>query len=694
MRPDVLTPLFASVTTLKGVGPKVARKLAELAGERLADLLWHLPREVVDRSYRPTVAGAEPGRIATIRVRVEAHDPPSTPRRPYRVRARDATGTLTLIYFHADAAYLGRLLPVGASVWVSGKVELFQGAAQMPHPDYVAGEEELDAIPRIEPVYPLTHGLAGKTLAGAIAGALARAPELPEWLDPAFKTRRGWPDWLDALRAAHRPRGPADLAAQAGPRARLAYDEVLASQLAIALMRRSAKSVSGRAVAGDGRLRAAARAALPFAPTGSQETALREIAADMAAPARMLRLLQGDVGSGKTVVALLSMLNAVEAGGQAVLMAPTEILARQHFDTLEPLCAAAGVQIGLLTGRDKGKARKAVLAGLADGSLPVAVGTHALFQDEVAFRDLMLAVVDEQHRFGVHQRLMLSGKGKAVDLLVMTATPIPRTLMLVSYGDLDVSRLTDKPAGRQPVDTRTLPLGRLDQVVAAVGRALQSGARVYWVCPLVAESESLDLAAAEDRFAALAAHFGEDRVALLHGRMGGPAKDAAMARFADGRAAILVATTVIEVGVDVPEATVMVIEHAERFGLAQLHQLRGRVGRGSGKSTCLLLYGGRLSETARARLETLRATEDGFVIAEEDLRLRGAGEVLGARQSGLPKFRLAELEAHGELMAAARDDARLILERDPDLTGQRGRALRVLLYLFDRDRAALTLRSG
>jgi ATP-dependent DNA helicase RecG len=477
-------------------------------------------------------------------------------------------------------------------------------------------------------------------------------------------------------------------------RQRLAFDELLASQLALAITRAKAKKLPGRAIAGDKRIRALAMKALPFKLTGSQVNALKEIGADMASTSRMLRLLQGDVGSGKTVVALFAMLNAIECGGQAALLAPTEILARQHFETIEPLAKAAGIRIAVLTGRDKGKTRKALLADLEAGDIQILIGTHAIFQDDVAFKDLMLAVIDEQHRFGVHQRLALAGKGRGVDMLVMTATPIPRTLMLSAYGDLDVSRLPDKPPGRKPVDTRLVPNGRLDDVADGIGRAIKSGAKVYWVCPLVEDSEILDLAAATERYEDLKHRFGEDVVALVHGKMKAKEKDAAMARFIDGPARILVATTVIEVGVNVPEATVMVIEHAERFGLAQLHQLRGRIGRGEAASTCLLVYGANLTETAERRLKTMRQTEDGFVIAEEDLRLRGAGELLGTRQSGLPVFKLADLAVHGELLATARDDARLIIERDPDLSGERGKALRVLLYLFERDAAVATLRSG
>jgi ATP-dependent DNA helicase RecG len=656
-------------------------------------LIWHLPSGIVDRRFAPKVADAPPGAVATLTVTVDAHLPPPSPRLPYKVRCRDETGFLHLVFFHARPDYLQKVLPRGEVRVVSGQVERFGAELQMTHPDHIARPEELDRLKTVEPLYPLTAGLTGKVVAKAVQAALGKAPELPEWLDPAYLKARAWPSWRQALGAAHAPEGAADLLPTTPARCRLAFDELLASQLAVALVRAQQRRLPGRKTTGDGRLRAKALAALPFGLTGSQLQAVAEIAADMGAGQRMLRLLQGDVGSGKTVVALLAMLIAAEAGAQAALLAPTEILARQHLATIAPLAQAAGIRLALLTGRDKGKGRQAILDGLAAGDIALVVGTHALLEEDVQFDELALAVIDEQHRFGVHQRLSLTSKGKGVDVLVMTATPIPRTLMLAVYGDLDVSRLTEKPAGRQPIDTRTVPLERLDEVVQAVGRAVRDGARVYWVCPLVEESEAVDLAAADARHAHLADLFA-DKVGLVHGRMKGAEKDAAMAAFAAGATRILVATTVIEVGVDVPEATVMVVEHAERFGLSQLHQLRGRVGRGRARSTCLLLFQGPLGETAKARLSIMRETDDGFRIAEEDLRLRGAGELLGTRQSGLPQFHLADLAVHGDLLAAARDDARMIVERDPELATERGKALKVLLYLFERDAAVRTVRSG
>ena len=693
MRPEILFPLFAPVTALPGVGPRFGKLVERLAGPAVVDLLWHLPSGLIDRRFTPKVKEAPEGVIATIRLVVEAHLKPHNQRQPYRVRCRDETGFLHLVYFHAKGDWLEKLLPLGATRWVSGRVEHFNDEIQITHPDHVLAPEEFERMKPIEPVYPLTAGLPLRTLQKAIDAALARRPELPEWLDPALLAQRHWPPWRAALDAAHAPSGEAELAPDTLARQRLAYDELLANQLAIALVRQHTKRLPGRSLKAEGRLRQKLIDTLPFSLTPSQRQALAEIAGDMAAPQRMLRLLQGDVGSGKTVVALLAMLDAVEAGAQAALMAPTEILARQHFATLSRLAAGSGVEIALLTGREKGRARDAVLARLAAGEINIAVGTHALFQEEVAFHDLALAVIDEQHRFGVEQRIALSGKGKGVDILVMTATPIPRTLMLTSYGDLDASRLTGKPAGRRPITTRTMPLERIEEVIAAVGRALAQGAKIYWICPLVADSENTDLAAAEARAAALSGLFGE-RVGLVHGRLKGAAKDRVMAGFAEGAIDLLVATTVIEVGVDVPDATVMVVEHAERFGLAQLHQLRGRIGRGDKPSACLLLYAQPLGATAKARLEILRETEDGFRIAEEDLRLRGAGEVLGTRQSGMPELRLADLAAHAELIPVARDDARLALARDPALESPRGAALRTLLYLFQRDLAVKYIRSG
>ncbi len=704
MRPNPLIPLFASATSLSGIGPRLEillRKALRLppgvTTPRVIDLLWHLPTGVIDRRAEPTVAGAVPGTIATLAVRVLRHKAPprSASRAPYKVACEDDTGRIDLVFFHAERRLIERQLPVGAIRYVSGRIERYGDTLQMAHPDYIVAPEARGDLPLLEPVYPLTAGLSGKVLQKAARQALDRVPALPEWQDPAWLKQRGWPDFADALARLHRPRDAGDVSPGSLPWQRLAYDELLAGQLALGLVRQSLKDQPGRSIVGDGRIRGRIADALPFALTNSQRQALKEIAADMAAPARMLRLLQGDVGSGKTVVALMALAIAVEAGGQAALMAPTEVLARQHAETIAPLAEASGLRVGLLTGRETGRARKELLERLAAGEVDILIGTHALFQDDVSFRDLAFAVIDEQHRFGVHQRLALQSKGGAggAEVMVMTATPIPRTLLMTHYGDLDVSRLTEKPAGRKPVTTTLAALDRLEEVIDGLRRALAQGAQVYWVCPLIESSGNSELAAAEARHAHLQQIFG-DRVGLLHGGLSAAAKDQTMAAFMERRLSILVATTVIEVGVNVPNASIMVIEHSERFGLAQLHQLRGRVGRGSRQSYCVLLYKAPLGETARARLEMMRETEDGFLIAEKDLELRGGGEVLGARQSGMPEFRVAEVPNFPELLAAARDDARLVLASDPKLLGQRGLALRNLLYLFECDEAVRLFRAA
>lgn len=684
MRPDILNPLFAEVTSLKGVGPGLAKPLERLRIARVVDVAFHLPTGHIDRFPRDELMVSDAGRVIAISLTVKEHRVSSSPRGPTRVRAEDAAGnSVALVYFGGNSGWVKKLLPIGETKIVSGRLDLYGQDLQIVHPDL--GDSTEDFRER-EAIYPLSEGITSRRLGALAAQAVERAPELPEWIEPGLKAQRGWPDWRDALVRIHAD--PADAKA----RERLGYDEVFANQLAMTLVRADTRKRRGRALNGDGRLRDMLK--LPYTLTGAQSRTVREIEGDLAQDAPMLRLLQGDVGAGKTLVAAMAMLIAVEAGAQGAMLAPTEILARQHYETLRKTLAGLPIEIAVLTGRDKGKAREATLMALAAGEIDILVGTHAIFQDTVTYRDLALVVVDEQHRFGVAQRMMLSAKGKAPPhLLAMTATPIPRTLTLANYGEMDVSRLDEMPPGRQPIETRVVSEDRLDEVVNALGRHLSDGGQAYWVCPLVEESEKSDLAAAEMRAESLRARFGE-RVGLVHGKMKPAEKDAVMEAFSGGRLGVLVATTVIEVGVDVPNATLIVIEHADRFGLAQLHQLRGRVGRGGGLSRCLLLRGSHLSETSRARLALMRETNDGFRIAEEDLRLRGAGELLGTRQSGEMAFRLATPENMADLMQCAQDDARLLIDRDGGLEAPRGQAARTALYLFERDAGVALLRSG
>jgi ATP-dependent DNA helicase RecG len=702
MRPSLLNPLFAPVTGLTGVGPKQDKLFRYLLGRnetpRLVDLLLHLPASVIDRRARPKIRDAVPGTIVTLEVTVDRHRPApgGRSRAPHLVYASDETGDVVLTYFRAQPGYVEKLLPVGAKRYVSGTLQMFDGVPQIVHPDRVVDEAAFAKLSGIDPVYPLTEGLALGSLRRAMAQALQKLPNLPEWISPEVMRRCKFPPVAEALNRVHMPVELEDIQPDGPFWSRLAFDELLAGQLALALVRAQLRRPAGERHAGDGHLRAKIIDALPYSLTASQQQATAAIANDLRQPVRMLRLLQGDVGSGKTVVALLAAAAVAEVGKQAALMAPTEILARQHIATITPLAARAGLRVAILTGREKGKERRDILARLAAGEIDFLVGTHALIQDDVVFKALALAVVDEQHRFGVRERLALTGKGEAVDVLVLSATPIPRTLVLTYFGDMDVSELREKPAGRQPIDTRTLPASRLNEVIDGIGRALSAGKLVYWICPLVEESEAegIDhLTNATERFESLQKRFG-DRVGLVHGQMKGVEKDRVMAQFAAHEIGLLVATTVVEVGVDVPAATIMVIENAERFGLAQLHQLRGRIGRGSEASTCLLLYKEPLNEMSTARLKVIRETTDGFRIAEEDLKLRGEGDVLGIRQSGMPGYRIARSEVHGQLITQARDEALRIMKDNPKLEGERGDALRCLLYLYERDEAIPLMGAG
>lgn len=685
MRPERLNPLFAAAESLKGVGSTLARPLEKLGLTRVKDFIYHLPDRFVERRV---IANLDEGTVGenVIVALTPLEYRSAAGRGPFRALASDAAGNVcALTYFGRNGGWAKKGLPLGEQRWIAGRLDQFGQMLQIVHPDHVADTSDAVLGQRCEPVYPLSDGITQGRLAALIQQALAKTADLPEWIDPGLLDRMRWPAWRDSLILAHQ-------GDHAGARDRLAYDELLANSLALMLVRGANRAEKGTPLTGDGRLRASLN--LPFALTGAQRRSIAEIESDLAQGAPMLRLLQGDVGSGKTAVAMEAMLIAVEGGAQAAMLAPTEILARQHYETLSRMAASTGVTVAMLTGRDKGRVRESILMGLLDGSIDIVVGTHAIFQDAVNYRNLALVVIDEQHRFGVGQRLMLAKKGRRPPhCLAMTATPIPRTLTLAQYGEMDVSKLDEMPPGRQPIDTRVVAMDRLEDVIGAIGRHIESGQQAYWVCPMVRELESEDIAAAEARYAELKLRFG-DTVVLVHGQLRAEVKDSGMERFASGAASVLVATTVIEVGVDVPSATLMVIEQAERFGLAQLHQLRGRVGRGQDKSTCLLLRGTALSETARERLALMRETQDGFRLAEEDLRLRGGGELLGTRQSGDTPFRIASLEQIQRLLPIAHDDARLLMERDGGLTAPRGGAARLLLYLFERDWGVQLLRGG
>lgn len=686
MRPHELYALFSDITRISGVGKALAQKLVKLDIKNIRDLIWHLPVAWMDRRFSPPLANAPHKQVISVIVEVMEHRVPRRHGSPYYVMCGNDSGTINLVFFNVKGDYLERQLPVGSQRIISGVAEWFNGALQMSHPDYIAPPEQKSRIMVLEPVYPLTAGISNRQLRAFASRGLELAPTLPEWIEAGYLKSQHWLPWKESLRVLH-----GDVLASDEQKSlagsRVSYDEILANQLALAIIRRSSHAKGGVKLNADGALRRKLIESLPFKLTGGQQQVLGDIYRDVSSGQRMMRLLQGDVGSGKTVIALLAMLAALEENMQAALMAPTEIVCRQHYNWISRFAADLGVEVGLLTGSEKGAARKKLLARLAEGEPMIIVGTHAMFQEAVGFSKLAMVVVDEQHRFGVNQRLALSEKADNPHMLMMSATPIPRSLTMTLFGDMEISRLTEKPPGRKPIDTRVMPLQRFDDVVSALKRAFLSGARAYWVCPLIEATETSDLSAVEERYAELSQHF-PGRVGIAHGRQSAVERNKIMAAFAAGELDLLLATTVIEVGVDVSQATIMVIEHAERFGLAQLHQLRGRVGRGEAASSCLLLYGDKISENGKQRLKVMRDSEDGFFIAEEDLRLRGSGEILGTRQSGAPEFRFADLYAHHDLFATARDDVKLILQRDAKLASERGAALRILLYLFEYDRLA------
>ena len=693
MRPSILYPLFTPIESIKGIGSKYAKLIKNLCGEKVIDILFHLPFNIIDRTKLVSLNSAQDGKIWTGVITIKEHQKPASKKHPYRIYCTDGTAELVLVFFKVYEDSLVKNYPIGSRRAISGKIEYFNGIWQMSHPDFVVAENKLKEIACLEPVYPLTAGVTNKMMLKLEAEAMQRVPSMPEWLIAESLGDLEYISFNQALQIVHHPQKIADLMPNSIARRRLAYDEILSNQLALALIRQKVRQQKGRSFVGNNKLYQKVLDTLPFALTKAQENALEEIAADQNAPYKMLRLLQGDVGSGKTVVALLSMLKVIEDGAQTALMAPTEILAKQHYETISDLCKETDIKVGLLTGKLRPKEKREIYEKLKQGEINILIGTHALFTESVTFKDLGYIVIDEQHRFGVNQRLSLSAKGAMCDVLVMTATPIPRSLLLTAYGDMDYSKIGELPKGRKPTKTVVMNVNKMPDIIAGLKRKIDAGTRAYWVCPLVEESEKTDLAAATERFEMLQQSFG-DKVGLIHGKMKEAEKDAVMEEFKKGKKTLLVATTVIEVGVNVPEATIMIIEHAERFGLAQLHQLRGRIKRGYEAGNCILLYSYPLSHIARERLDIMKQTEDGFYIAEKDLELRGGGEILGTRQSGFTQFKLADMTCHTDLLIKARDDVQQILKTDPKLESERGKALKILLYLFEQDEAVKTYLAG
>ena len=693
MRPNILYPLFTPISALKGIGLKYGKLLKNLCGEKIIDLLLHLPVNLVDRTYSVPLSEAQEGKIWTGIVLITEHQKPATRKQPYHIYCTDGNKEIVLTFFKVYEDSLTKNYPIGSKRVISGKIEYFNGIWQMSHPDYVSSVENFSLIARQEPVYPLTAGITNKMLLKLEEDALKYLPKLPEWLAPESLNDLEYISFDDALKKIHHPKNISDLLPNSIMRRRLAYDEILSNQLALAFIRQKVKQQRGRSFKGNGSLYNKIKSSLPFELTKAQENALSEISKDQEQPYRMLRLLQGDVGSGKTIVALLSMLKVIEDGAQIAFMAPTEILAKQHYETIQLICKNTNIKVGILTGKLRPKEKREIYEKIASGEINIVIGTHALFTDSVIFKDLGYIVIDEQHRFGVNQRLSLSSKGYLCDVLVMTATPIPRSLLLTAYGDMDYSKIDEVPKGRKPTQTVVMNVNKIPEIIAGLKRKLETGSRAYWVCPLVEESEKTDLAAATERYKSLQKEFG-NKVGLVHGKMKETEKDVIMEQFKKGEITLLVATTVIEVGINVPEATIMIIEHAERFGLAQLHQLRGRIKRGYDSGNCILLYGYPISAIARERLNIIKQTEDGFYIAEKDLELRGGGELLGTKQSGFTQFKLADMSCHSDLLMKARDDVQQILKTDAKLETKRGQALKVLLYLFEQNESVKTYLAG
>ena len=667
------------VTRLKGVGPKNAERLEKIGIRTVQDVLFHLPLRYQDRTRLSLIGSLRPGDQAVVEGEVELADIRFGRRRSLLVRISDGTGVLMLRFFHFSSTQQAAIKR-GTRLRCYGEVRNGPTGYEMVHPEYKGVGEADDAglEERLTPIYPTTEGmhqLSWRSISTtALELYLAHPDGLPEWLPKRLLSRFRFPLLAEAIHYLHRPPPEASLSdlltGRHPAQRRLAFEELLAHQLGLRLLRRQHRLIQAPELKGKGQLRKRLAASLPFRLTGAQQRVVAEIEHDLQQVHPMMRLVQGDVGSGKTVVAALAALQSLEADHQVALMAPTELLAEQHFNSLGDWLRPLGVEVGWIAGRHKGKARAQILEALAEGTIQVVIGTHALFQGDVVFHSLGLVIIDEQHRFGVHQRLALREKGAASGRiphqLIMTATPIPRTLAMTAYADLDLSVIDELPPGRTPVSTVAIPDTRRDDVIARVHAACGEGRQAYWVCTLVEESEALQCQAAEDTARLLTESLADLRVGLVHGRLKGSDKERVMAAFKAGELDLLVATTVIEVGVDVPNASLMIIENPERLGLAQLHQLRGRVGRGAVESHCVLMFKPPLSANASERLKVMRETNDGFVIAQKDLELRGPGEVLGTRQTGEMRFRIADVMRDQSLLPEVQQAAELILDQYPD----------------------------
>ena len=685
MRPKILYKLFSNIISLKGIGPKNAKVIERLCGKYVIDLLFHKPSTYIDRRNSPKIIDLEEGKIATIIVTIDSHSPSFNKRMPYRINCTDNTGSVSIVYFNLRGPYLKKIFPVGRQKVISGKFEKFNDNFQITHPQHVVDIDNLDNVKKIECIYPLTSGLTSKTIQKSINSALINLDPLPEWIPDDKIRTNNWPNWNEAIKKIHNPINTSD-SVNSLFLERLVFDELLAQQLTIRLIKNKISHTQGIALERNNKFINQLEKKLDFSLTNDQLKTIDEISSDQSKPSKMLRLLQGDVGSGKTIVALFAMMQCLENEKRSILMAPTEILAEQHFNTIANIINSMNLTCSLITSSTKEN---------HNFNADILIGTHALFQEKVSFDNIGLVVIDEQHKFGVHQRILLNEKaGNDCDILLMTATPIPRTLELAAYGDTDISKIMEKPKNRKEINTKSINITKVEDLKKSLNKIIDKGEKIYWVCPLVDESEKLQLQSVNERLKDLRNYYNDYSVEIVHGQMQQEDKNSVMQKFKSGKVNILVATSVIEVGIDDPDATVIIIENAERFGLSQLHQLRGRVGRGAKTSTCILLFNGPLTENAKRRIKIMKETNDGFKIAEEDLDIRGAGEILGSKQSGVPNFKLSNLDKHKHLLEEARETAIKTIKDDPQLKSSLGKAQRVLLHLFRNDVAIDYLKTG